>query len=94
MLTYQRIASLMNDQVYIEVLWDDPQIDEETGVPADPTATYLIHAVVYQNLSSITRHAQVGGRVYDIPAGTPRTERNLTNPQRTRLDAVPTTTLY
>lgn len=71
---------------YVEATWDDPQINEETGVAADPNATLLVSRVAYQNLTAETRHAQVAGTIYDIPPGTARTERNIGAGQRPRID--------
>ena len=89
-LVTSRIATLWGangGMAYIEVTWDDPQIDETTGVAADPNATLLVSQVIYQNLTAEVRHAQVGGTMYDIPAGTPRTERNIPTGQRPRIDS-------
>ena len=93
-LVIQRIAALLGEQVYIEVRWDSPMWDDDAGTAGDPGATYIIDQVIYQNLTDTVRHASVGGRVYDIPANTPRTVRNLTNPQQTRLDSAPSVHLY
>lgn len=92
----RRLSTIMGANggtAYIEATWDDT-LEQENGTFLDPTATMLVSAVGYQNLTEKTRYADIGGAVYPIPTETPATTQNIPKNQQTRIDSVPYFSLY
>lgn len=90
-LVTQRLSTLTGADggvAYVEATWDDRQ-EQEDGSVLDPNATMLVSNVTYQNMTNQIRHANIGGTIYDIPVGTPRTSRDIPRGQQVRIDTIP-----
>lgn len=79
--------------VWFKVTWDSPMITEDpndptgnTYITGDPSATHLVSAITYQNLSSYTWQLSTGTHVYRAAPRTPQTTINIPRGQQFRYD--------
>lgn len=87
-----RPFALYDNQVWLRITYDSPMYDDN-DVPQDPTATWAVTAIEYQNLMDIAWHMDIGNRTYTANPGTQPTLINLPKGQQFPLNEAPAVTI-
>jgi hypothetical protein len=90
MIKTQRWSTIWDDEgrvAYVGATWDDVG-EQEDGSLLYPEATMIATEVIFQNMHDVWRTANIGGRLEQIPPGTPATTKRLPKPEQIRVDSI------